>query len=146
MYKLIGILTLLTLIACNNRPAAHDAGDLDTGNVPADANATLAPELFNDLRGRWQSVEDPKNIIVIQDSRFINYYDGAEVSNEELQVFQQCEGPCAAGQDLGDMACFMTKGETDTICYALVSLDEQNLEYSMIGGAGNTLQFKRVEE
>lgn len=142
MQHLFLLLLLFVFMACNN---SNNANNAETLEVPAAADATLAPELFSSLSGRWQSVDDAKNVIEIQGNQFISYYDGNEVSKEALQVFEQCEGPCANGQDLNSMACFMTKSDIDSTCYALVELDERNLSYALIGGRGNTLRFTRVK-
>lgn len=146
MYKLLLFLLILGICSCNNRPAANDANDLEEAlDVPPTAQATVKPALLTLLEGRWQSTEDDKNIIEIKGSNFINYYNGNEVSKEELRVFEQCQGACATGQDLGDTACFMTKTAQDSSCYVLVSLDENTLKYALLGGTGNTLEFSRVK-
>ncbi len=108
----------------------------DASSTTADANETV-------LEGRWRSADDSKSVIVVSGESFISIYDGSVVSEETVEYFATCPDVCMEGLD---MACFMVKGEFDATCYAIVSVTENELQYSMLGGPGNTLTYRKIIE
>lgn len=91
------------------------------------------------LQGSWQSLDDPKSVVKIVDGKYIEVYDGEEMSSAICLYYAKCPedcGPAGAG------ACLKITAQDD-MCYALVSLTATNLELSQIGGTGNTNRYKR---
>ena len=91
------------------------------------------------LQGTWQSLDDPKSVIKIVDGKYIDVYDGKEVSSAICLYYAKCPedcGPAGAG------ACLKITAQDD-MCYSLVSLTATNLELSLIGGRGNTNRYKK---
>ena len=91
------------------------------------------------LQGTWQSLDDPKSVVKIMDGKYIDVYDGKELSSAICLYYAKCPedcGPAGAG------ACLKITAQDDA-CYSLVSLTATNLELSQIGGTGNTNRYKR---
>ena len=131
MNKLFFILLLGAglLTSCGSGAATEDTAD-------AEVNETV-------LEGRWRSADDSKSVIVVSGESFISIYDGSVVSEETVEYFAKCPDECMESLD---MACFMVKGEFDATCYAIVSVTENELQYSMLGGPGNTLTYRKIIE
>jgi len=122
------ILSTFLLSACGS----DSNGDAET----AELDETV-------LEGRWRSVDDSKSVIVVSGDSFISIYDGSVVSEDTVEYFEACPAVCAENLD---MACFMVKGEFDATCYAVVSVTESELRYSLLGGTGNTLTYRKIIE
>lgn len=93
------------------------------------------------LQGTWQSLDDPKAVIKIVDGKYLDVYDGEEVSSALNIYYPQCPKDC---NPLGVGACIKNIGQ-DEVCFAVVSVNASNLELSQIGGTGNTNRYKRVK-
>jgi len=126
---LILLLGIGLLTSCGSGAETEDTPD-------AEANETV-------LEGRWRSADDSKSVIVVSGESFISIYDGSVVSEDTVEYFEKCPNECMEGLD---MACFMVKGEFDATCYAIVSVTENELQYSMLGGPGNTLTYRKIIE
>ncbi len=113
-------------------------------NTTNEKASAAAPAIdVSKMQGQWQSNDDPKNVIVVAGDKLTSIYDGQIVSEKTIEVHNACPEPCAGG--VKNMPCFMLKGQFDATCYSLVSLDANGLQYSMLGGRGNTLSYKKVQ-
>lgn len=103
-------------------------------------------DIIASMQGKWQSLDDSKNVIDIKGNNFITIYEGKEVSKEDLDTSAESFKTCAASSntDLSGQKVFIAKGQFDATCYVLLKVDEKSLEYSIIGGTGNTLKFKKI--
>lgn len=93
------------------------------------------------LEGTWESLDDPKSVVKIGAGKYIDEYDGEEVSSADYTFYAQCPEDC---NPMGEGACIKTTGE-EAMCFTVVSVTAQNLELSLIGGRGNTNRYKRKE-
>ncbi|WP_373552286.1 hypothetical protein [Haliscomenobacter sp.] len=91
------------------------------------------------LQGTWQSLDDPKSVVKIMDGKYIDVYDGEEVSSAIYVYYAKCPKDC---DPIDAGACLKTIGQDD-MCYSLVSLTATNLELSLISGRGNTNRYKK---
>lgn len=107
---------------------------------------TSKGDIIASLQGKWQSLDDSKNVIEIKGNDFITIYEGKEVSKESLEASAETNKTCAAASsvDLAGQSIFMTKGQFDASCFSLIHVDAKSLEYSMVGGTGNSLKFKKI--
>jgi hypothetical protein len=91
------------------------------------------------LLGTWVSTEDEKSVLKIENGMYIEVYDGEEMGRTPFQFFPKCPPFC---NPEGGFACLAVMGQDD-VCYAVVKADGMNLEFSMVGGTGNTLVYKK---
>lgn len=99
-------------------------------------NLILDPTI---LEGTWQSLDDPKSVVKIGAGKYIDEYDGKEVSSAAYTFHPQCPEDC---NPVDGGACLKTTGD-EVMCFTVVSVTAQNLELSLIGGRGNTNRYKR---
>lgn len=98
--------------------------------------------LGENLGGEWQSTQDPKARITIEDGKYSNSYDGKPVDAKPYQLLDACPESC--GKALPDNPCLQITGQ-DTMCYAILIADGETLELSQVNGTGNTNQYKRID-
>ncbi|MBK9489255.1 MAG: hypothetical protein IPO07_11020 [Haliscomenobacter sp.] len=91
------------------------------------------------LQGNWRSLDDPKSVVKIVDGKYIDEYDGKEVSAAICLYYPKCPGDCGPA---GGGACLKITAQDD-VCYSLVSLTATNLELSPNTGRGNTNRYVR---
>lgn len=91
------------------------------------------------LQGRWVSATDEKAEISFENGMFTESYAGEQLNRWPCHYFPKCPGDC---NPVAPMPCVKVAGQ-DAVCYTVVKADGNSLELSMIGGAGNTLAYKR---
>ncbi len=91
------------------------------------------------LQGEWVAVDDPQSTIALKDGSFFYFYGTEPQGSFPYQYYPQCPGECAAP---APVPCISVIGQ-DILCYAVVKANGQELELSLIGGAGKTLAYKR---
>ena len=141
----IPLLSVAFLVSCGTKTEKTEQKTAES-SAAAPKTDTSKGDIVASLQGKWQSLDDSKNIIEIKGNDFITIYDGKEVSKESLEASAETNKTCAAASsvDLAGQNIFMTKGQFDASCFSLIHVDEKGLEYSMVGGTGNTLKFKKI--
>lgn len=91
------------------------------------------------LQGTWQSLDDPKSVVKIVDGKYIDEYDGKEVSSAIYVYYAKCPEDCGLSDD---GPCLKIIAQDD-VCFSIVSLIPTNLELSPNNGRGNTNRYKR---
>lgn len=127
------LLAFLMLGACKN--------DKTASNGTATIDLEQTKEL---MQGRWRSTSDPKEVVVIVGDSFTTIYDGSPSGENTLEFYEKCPEGCAGG--VKDISCFMVKAQLDAVCYAIVSVSATTLQYSLLGGPGNTLTYTKIED
>lgn len=97
--------------------------------------------LGENLIGEWQSTQDPKARLTIDEASYSNSYDGKQVDSSPFAVLASCPESC--GQMVEETPCLQVKGK-DEMCYAILTADGETLELSLINGTGNTNQYQRI--
>ena len=91
------------------------------------------------LQGTWQSLDDPKSVVKIVDGKYIDVYDGKEVSSAICLFYAKCPEDCG----LSDSGPCLKIIAQDDMCFSIVSLIPTNLELSPNNGRGNTNRYKK---
>jgi hypothetical protein len=90
------------------------------------------------LQGEWQSKEDPKAGIKIENGRFSYVYAGQKPDPSMRYIYYPtCPKDC---NPVAKMPCLKIIGQDD-VCYSIVKADGKVLDISQIGGKGNTNQY-----
>lgn len=150
MKQTLILLLLMALASCRPNNATEEGATSQAQDPAAPAPTGLAAlppgSNENPFFGKWVSEIDPKEVVNLSSSRFVSTYDNAKMVDKPLAYYDQCPGKCTGQDANADYACFMLIAEEsdDANCYAVVKVDENTLEISMIGGAGKTLRYKRA--
>lgn len=91
------------------------------------------------LQGTWQSLDDPKSVVKIVDGKYIDVYDGEEMSSAICLYYPKCPKDCG----LSDSGPCLKAIAQDDMCYSIVSVTASNLELAPNTGRGNTNRYKR---
>ena len=90
------------------------------------------------LEGEWQSKEDPKAGIKIQNGRFEYVYAGEKPEPSMRYIYYPtCPKDC---NPIAKMPCLKIVGQDD-VCFSIVKADGKSLDISQIGGTGNTNHY-----
>ena len=90
------------------------------------------------LVGEWQSKEDPKAGIKIENGRFEYVYAGQKPEPSMRYIYYPtCPKDC---NPIAKMPCLKIVGQDD-VCYTIVKADGKSLDISQIGGTGNTNHY-----
>ncbi len=90
------------------------------------------------MQGVWQSKEDPKAGILIENGRFTYVYEGQKPEPSMRFIYYLiCPKDC---NPIAKMPCLKVIGQDD-VCYNIVKADGKSLDLSQIGGKGNTNKY-----
>lgn len=95
------------------------------------------------LHGFWQSEEDAKYQLNIEETYFINVYDGKLLATSTYEFFEKGE----ACEPVLDKPCITIKGleEGESITYSIMEANETTLAMYGVKTAGQPLIFKKTE-
>jgi hypothetical protein len=98
-------------------------------------------QTFRDgLQGLWQSADDPASVFRIAGAEAVDYYDGAVIGRQLVQVVPHCEGMEGLGAGL-----LRTELETqDPWCVLIDQVSRDSLTL-VNPGRGNLLTYYRLE-
>ncbi|MEM1119385.1 MAG: hypothetical protein AAGJ18_03000 [Bacteroidota bacterium] len=112
-------------------------------NEQAVSNATAKPLHVNQLLGKWQSVDNPKNQIEFTNSRMYAYSGALKLSDESLVVYPECHAKCLP-VGVAPMPCFVTDGKRAENCFQVLALTDNKLTYALIGQEEKVMKFQRM--
>lgn len=154
-FLFLSIFSFGLMLGCgneHNQTEIKDSAKKDTvAKTETAAPTKTSPEsgdISTRMQGKWQSVDDAKNVIEVKGNKMTTIYDkdSKNAIVEEIDFSQNCQKECSMNGDidLKGTTCFMTKGQYDASCFTLLSVDDKFLEYAMIGGTGKSLKFKKI--
>jgi hypothetical protein len=95
-------------------------------------------KIVEKMQGVWQSKEDPKAGILIENGRFSYIYEGQKPDPSMRYIYYPiCPKDC---NPIAKMPCLKIIGQDD-VCFSIVKADGKVLDISQIGGKGNTNQY-----
>ncbi|MGY3089021.1 hypothetical protein ACVWYF_002061 [Hymenobacter sp. UYAg731] len=115
----------------------HSAAPQPAQPRPAAATKTT----YQLLQGKWQSREDAKSVIELKGHRYIDYYDGKQLSSSAFVLDRACPSIPGAGQP-GDNEKYLVEPQED-MCWEVVGVDEESLELSYTA-RGNSLSYRKI--
>ena len=147
MKKIIFALATFTALfsACKETP--KDSKPAETvvvvPEMKKDTTPVLPPNKVDKmmLHGSWRSTIDKKSTIVFAaTTAYVMSYNGKKVEEGTYDVPADCKGCVPAAPD----GCFFFKSEDGNDCCSIVKLTKDELQYFVLGTAGQTQSFKRV--
>jgi hypothetical protein len=129
--------------ACTSAPKT-DAAATETLSREA-ATPEAAPAGAAALQGKWQSLEDPKAEISIENTVYKDIYDGKEMSSGEFSYNADCaDAACKEGKSPN--GCFSIEDKKSQMtCFSIVNLTADALDCSLVGGTGKTNHYKKMQ-
>ena len=126
-------IALSFLFACtpteNTSTTTETETEIPEAVTPIIEAVTPKPSFEN---SSWTSTDDPKSAIAIKDGKWSDVYDGEILSSGTYKVEDKDNGKQLT----------VTFGE-EVYEYHIINHTETALEMSMIGGRGNTLNYKK---
>lgn len=156
MYRLFLCLLILGYLTSSCRPDQANAQTTAPQATPVSTTDTIpesvsikgaapVPPLFAPMMGQWVSTYDELEVLHFLPGKYITYYDGQKVVEENMSYHANCPQDCLPESETAlDFPCFVLEGEYGNTCFALVEISENELQLSMLGGRGNTLIYKRL--
>lgn len=95
------------------------------------------------LLGKWQAVDNPKNVIELTKDRMYSFYDGLKLADESLMIYNDCVSKCLP-EGMAAMPCLVTDGKRAENCFKVVELTDKKLTYSLIGQTDKVMRFQRM--
>lgn len=137
----------MSVMACNNQASPTKEGETTTSTSPTSAETKKPAGLPS---GKFQSTEDPLAVIEFKDGRFIETNDGevlVDFPYDYDPTCENCKSQFQEGTSAGEKhkGCFKYVDTDETYAYIIYTLSNDIIEYSMIGGRGNTLSYKRIK-
>lgn len=105
--------------------------------------ATKAAANLNQLLGKWQSVENPKNQIELTETRMFSYFGDLKLADESLVIYPVCKAGCLP-IGMKPMPCFVTDGKRAENCFKVLELTPKKLTYTPIGNEEKVMTFQRM--
>lgn len=95
------------------------------------------------LIGAWRSADDQKSVLrFTSDGGHYDYYNGDLLEQGGHEVTHACPNGVKTG---GQILVTTTRGDPEKSCYTIVTLTEDRLVLSLVGGRGNDLTYFRLE-
>ena len=104
---------------------------------------SLAKIEVNKLLGKWQSVNNPKNIIEMTKSRMFSYHGDLKLADESLTIYENCIAYCLRDGE-AQMPCMVTDGKQAQNCFEILELTDKKLSYALIGGDRKIFKFQKM--
>jgi hypothetical protein len=90
------------------------------------------------IQGAWQSLDDPKASIKIENGKYTDSYEGQEPMPQIRCIYYPiCPKDC---NPVAKMSCLKLIAQ-DEVCYSIIKADGKVLHISQIGGTGNTNRY-----
>ncbi len=112
-----------------------------TAQKPKKATASTALDSKR-LVGKWQSTEDPRNFVEFTEWGTFKEINGTDVLADAPYTL---DSTCAE-KNKPDLGCFGFKDKDGEWKYSFIKITPDALAYTQIGGAGNTLSYKKVKD
>ena len=95
-------------------------------------------KIATNLEGEWQSKDDPKAGVKMENGKFTFLYEGKTTESPMRYIYYPtCPKDC---NPVAKMPCLKIIGQDD-VCYSIVKADGKSLDISQIGGTGNTNRY-----
>ncbi len=97
-------------------------------------------KIVEKLQGNWQSKDDPKAGVKIENGRFTYTYEGQKPDpSMRFIYYPTCPKDC---DPVATMPCLKIIGQ-DEACFSIIKADGKSLDISQIGGTGNTNRYTK---
>jgi len=98
------------------------------------------------LLGKWQSVSDARYQLEFTKDKLRHYYDGKLSESSTIMADSDCKSQyCSPAENPENGFCFNEKGPYGEQCNLVLYVDENRLEYKMVGGRGNSQVFTKLK-
>lgn len=104
-----------------------------------------APIGFNGMMGDWVSSYDEAELLRFMPGKYVSYYAGEKVVEENMTYYQICPDICSS-QGALDVPCFVLASAYGQTCFAVITQTSELLELSPLGSAGTVLTYYRKKE
>jgi hypothetical protein len=105
---------------------------------PTPAYSAKDLKMLDKLQGEWQSSDDPKASIKIENEQYWDLYEGQKAEPAMRCIYYAiCPKDC---NPIAKMPCLKVIAQ-DEMCYSIVKADGKVLHLSQIGGTGNTNRY-----
>lgn len=140
------LFSFIIIHACNNPTNKSIKGEtlVDTKKTTELASETK-DSLFVLLQGKWQSLDDEKNILIFENTLHKEIGEGMESYDiEKFSLSDKCLNESNKETETpSEKSRYITCQESD-LCWYIVELNRTTLTLSYMG-RGNTLAYKRVD-
>jgi hypothetical protein len=140
----VAVLCLALLAACEEKPPVEPA----PAATPAAEPVTLAQDAaLEKLAGRWQSLDDPKSILVVTKTQWISEYHSDQQTSDvaEWKVFSAADAPEAAKSYTieAGKTYLEVKGPVGPQYFEMGDIEADAFDMFYLG-RGNRLAYKRL--
>ena len=140
------ILSNMGLLACQEpQKQATQEAKKDT------VAAKIQPDEKKEIKllvGKWQAMDDPRNFVEFTENATFREINGNDVLLDSPYIFDKaCKdfGKEAQSQQK-KVGCFSVKDKEEVFKYLILTLTADKLDYTMLGGRGNVLAYKKVTD
>lgn len=165
MYKAFAFVAALIFMSCGNE-APEAAGQADktgqptesvTADAPASSNidqttgearpafndAEVQAMMFNLLKGKWQSPNNPGQVVEFVDNKIRRIVGGNVASEASITIDGKCQNSIC-GKEVG--WCFVEKSAAGEQCNVVLQCDMRNLHFRAIGSTAGDQVYNKMEE
>lgn len=103
-----------------------------------------APMGFNSMMGEWVAAYDENEAVSFLPGKYVSYYEGEKVVEENMTYYQVCPESCTGGQG-PQVPCFVLASAYEQMCFAIMNQTEETLELSLLGADGTVLTYHRKQ-
>jgi|GEM_PF-3556199 len=144
--------SLLAFTACNKSASNNDQDSTEDASTTTENGESTEEEAASEpavtgtllnIQGKWQSVDDENNIIVINGANWIEIYDGDTLEKANMVAYTQCAE--SGGQaDVNGKYLNLSIGE-DALCYSVDEVTESDFTITYLP-KGKILKWAKVTE
>jgi len=124
-----------------NEPVEGLAGD----TIPVSYSikgVAQAPLEFSGMMGEWVAAYDEQEAVRFLPGKYISYYNGEKIVEENMTYYQVCPETCTGGEGL-EVPCFVLASNYEQMCFAVLRQTSELLELSLLGANGAILTYHR---
>ena len=98
------------------------------------------------LTGKWQSVTDATYQLEFTKEKLKHIHNGKVTEVSTIMADSACKSLyCMPAENPAQGFCFNEKGPYGEQCNLVLFVDNNRLEYTLVGGRGNTVIFTKIK-
>ena len=139
--------TTATYVSPKVYTANQPLAELPADTIPVSYSVkgvAQAPLEFNGMMGEWVAAYDEQEAVRFLPGKYISYYNGEKIVEENMTYYQVCPETCAGGEGL-EVPCFVLASDYEQMCFAVLRQTSDLLELSLLGANGAVLTYHRKQ-
>lgn len=98
------------------------------------------------MMGEWVADGDEGEVVRFLPGKYVSYYEGQKVVEEDMTYYRQCPNYCADGAEAYTQPCVVVSSAYGHTCFSIVTQTDDHLQLRLLGSNSAVLSYHRKVE